>query len=134
MSEPGRRTLSRRGALRGGLAVAGGLALVGSSLGPASAQADGSPPATPGHPSDDGVVPFHDAHQAGIATAVQERLVFAAFDLVGTSSATDLRALLQTWTIASVAMTLGQPVPGLLPDSSQPRPTPARQPDSARRT
>ena len=121
MPGPERRTFSRRGALRGGLAAAGGLALAGSTLGQADAQADGGSSATPA-PTDDGVVPFFDTHQAGVATAVQDRLVFAAFDLVAGSAAAQVRDLLQTWTTASAAMTLGQPVPGLLLDSSQPPP------------
>jgi deferrochelatase/peroxidase EfeB len=53
------------------------------------------------------VVPFHGAHQAGIATAAQDRLFFAAFDLTTTTVA-DLRELLRTWTTAAARMTAGR--------------------------
>jgi deferrochelatase/peroxidase EfeB len=56
-------------------------------------------------------VPFYGAHQAGIATAAQDRLAFAAFDLT-TSSCTDLQDLLRVWTQAAAAMTAGLQVPG----------------------
>jgi deferrochelatase/peroxidase EfeB len=52
------------------------------------------------------VVPFHGTHQAGIATAAQDRLFFAAFDLT-TADVSDVRDLLRTWTDASVRMTAG---------------------------
>jgi deferrochelatase/peroxidase EfeB len=52
------------------------------------------------------VVPFHGPHQAGIATAAQDRLFFAAFDLT-TSNVSDLRDLMRTWTDAAVRMTAG---------------------------
>ncbi len=54
-------------------------------------------------------VPFDGEHQAGIATAAQERLFIAAFDLT-TSDRTQVSALLQTWTVAARKMCLGQPV------------------------
>jgi deferrochelatase/peroxidase EfeB len=53
-------------------------------------------------------VAFHGAHQGGIATAAQEFLDFAAFD-VNSTSADDLRALLQIWTAAAAALTAGEP-------------------------
>ena len=53
-------------------------------------------------------VPFHGPHQAGIATPAQDRLHFAAFDLV-TESAADVRDLLRTWTAAAALMTEGMP-------------------------
>src|ERR1700761_3725886 len=59
-------------------------------------------------------VPFHGAHQAGISTPAQDRLVFGAFDLT-LSSASELEELLRTWTQATQAMTAGQttgPLPG----------------------
>jgi deferrochelatase/peroxidase EfeB len=55
-----------------------------------------------------GEIPFHGAHQAGIATPVQDRLHFAAFDVV-TEDRAALIALLREWTIAAEAMTAGQP-------------------------
>ncbi|WP_329116463.1 iron uptake transporter deferrochelatase/peroxidase subunit [Streptomyces sp. NBC_01465] len=54
-------------------------------------------------------VPFHGAHQAGIATAVQDRLHFAAFD-VTTTDRSELIQLLKDWTAAAALMTAGRPV------------------------
>ncbi|MDQ3724683.1 MAG: Dyp-type peroxidase, partial [Actinomycetota bacterium] len=51
-------------------------------------------------------VPFHGAHQAGIATPQPEYLEFATFDLTS-EAPDDLRALLQEWTAAAVALTEG---------------------------
>jgi deferrochelatase/peroxidase EfeB len=56
-----------------------------------------------------GSVPFYGAHQAGIATPAQDRLHFAAFDLVDPSPAA-LRELLQEWSAAAAEMTAGQMV------------------------
>ena len=52
-------------------------------------------------------VPFHGEHQAGIATAAQDRLVFAAFDVTA-GSAGELRDLLREWTGAAARMTAGK--------------------------
>jgi deferrochelatase/peroxidase EfeB len=54
-----------------------------------------------------GSVPFYGEHQAGIATAAQDRLHFAAFDLVDTSPAA-LRELMREWSRAAAEMTAGQ--------------------------
>ncbi|WP_328560134.1 iron uptake transporter deferrochelatase/peroxidase subunit [Streptomyces coelicoflavus] len=54
-------------------------------------------------------VPFHGAHQAGIATPVQDRLHFAAFD-VTTEDRAAFVALLKEWTAAARAMTAGHAV------------------------
>ncbi|MCJ0867952.1 iron uptake transporter deferrochelatase/peroxidase subunit [Streptomyces sp. AP-93] len=54
-------------------------------------------------------VPFHGEHQAGIASAVQDRLHFAAFD-VKTKDRGELVQLLKDWTEAARLMTAGQPV------------------------
>ncbi|WP_371615633.1 iron uptake transporter deferrochelatase/peroxidase subunit [Streptomyces sp. NBC_00454] len=54
-------------------------------------------------------VPFHGEHQAGIASAVQDRLHFAAFD-VKTKSRDELIKLLKDWTEAARLMTAGHPV------------------------
>ena len=56
-----------------------------------------------------GSVPFYGEHQAGIATPAQDRLHFAAFDLVDPSP-TALRELLQEWSAAAAEMTAGQMV------------------------
>ncbi|MBT2449903.1 deferrochelatase/peroxidase EfeB [Streptomyces sp. ISL-43] len=54
-------------------------------------------------------VPFHGEYQAGIASAVQDRLHFAAFD-VKTKDRAELIALLKEWTEAARLMTAGLPV------------------------
>jgi deferrochelatase/peroxidase EfeB len=56
-----------------------------------------------------GSVPFHGEHQAGIDTAAQDRLHFAAFDLAGDSRA-DLRELMREWSRAAAEMSAGQMV------------------------
>lgn len=56
-----------------------------------------------------GAVPFRGAHQAGIATPVQDRLHFAAFD-VTTDDRDRLVRMLKEWTDAAAAMTAGRPV------------------------
>src|SRR5580765_1923321 len=64
-----------------------------------------------GRLDDDGkpssVVPFHGEHQAGIATAVQDRLMFASFDLT-LSSRAELKELLRAWSDAAARMTEGR--------------------------
>ncbi|WP_353940207.1 iron uptake transporter deferrochelatase/peroxidase subunit [Streptomyces sp. HUAS MG91] len=54
-------------------------------------------------------VEFHGAHQAGIATPVQDRLHFAAFD-VTTEDRGEFAAMLKEWTAAARRMTAGKPV------------------------
>ncbi|MFJ4683148.1 iron uptake transporter deferrochelatase/peroxidase subunit [Streptomyces sp. NPDC088789] len=56
-----------------------------------------------------GAVAFHGAHQAGIATPVQDRLHFAAFD-VTTEDRAAFVGMLKDWTEAARRMTAGQPV------------------------
>ena len=55
-----------------------------------------------------GAASFHGAHQAGIATAPQGHLHFAAFDVTG-GSRRELRDLMRRWTDAAVALTAGRP-------------------------
>ncbi len=57
------------------------------------------------------VHPFHGAHQSGVLTPAQDRLHFAAFDVM-TSSRDELIGLLRAWTAAAVEMTQGLPVSG----------------------
>jgi deferrochelatase/peroxidase EfeB len=66
---------------------------------------DGGTPGANAH-----VVDFHGAHQAGIATPAQDRLHFAAFDVVAGTTAAQLRDLLKEWTAAAATMAGGQPV------------------------
>ncbi|MFE6699235.1 iron uptake transporter deferrochelatase/peroxidase subunit [Streptomyces sp. NPDC057718] len=58
---------------------------------------------------DDTVIPFHGRHQAGVATAVQDRLHFAAFD-VKTQDRSELVRVLKEWTRAAERMTAGSMV------------------------
>jgi deferrochelatase/peroxidase EfeB len=89
-----RRLLASAGVGAAGIGLAGTAGyLVGSDDGEAS---EGT-----------GSVPFYGDHQAGIATPAQDRLHFAAFDLVDHSPAA-LRELLQEWSTAAAEMTAGQ--------------------------
>ncbi|MFF5184776.1 iron uptake transporter deferrochelatase/peroxidase subunit [Streptomyces sp. NPDC000345] len=54
-------------------------------------------------------VAFHGAHQAGIATPVQDRLHFAAFD-VKTTDRAEFVQMLKDWTAAARRMTAGKTV------------------------
>jgi deferrochelatase/peroxidase EfeB len=56
--------------------------------------------------SGSGSVPFYGQHQAGIATAAQDRLHFAAFDLVD-DRAESLRELMREWSRAAAEMAEG---------------------------
>src|SRR5690606_15977273 len=55
-------------------------------------------------------------HQAGIITEVQDRLHFAAFDVI-TDSRAELISLLRDWTEAAARMTQGLPAGPLGPTS-----------------
>jgi deferrochelatase/peroxidase EfeB len=94
--------ISRRRILAGGLAAGAGVVLGGvAGFGLARADQPVDPQSV--------LVPFHGVNQAGIATAAQERLQFASFDVLTTDRAA-LRGLLQAWTAAAQAMTAGQAV------------------------
>ncbi|HEY5052030.1 MAG TPA: iron uptake transporter deferrochelatase/peroxidase subunit [Solirubrobacterales bacterium] len=54
-----------------------------------------------------GSVPFYGEHQAGIGTPAQDRLHFAAFDLVDGSRA-ELREMLREWSLAAAEMAGGE--------------------------
>jgi deferrochelatase/peroxidase EfeB len=91
-----RRLLASAGAGAAGIGLAGAAGyLVGSESAEAS---DGT-----------GTVPFYGEHQAGIATPAQDRLHFAAFDLVEGGRA-ELRELLRAWSLAAAEMTSGSMV------------------------
>jgi deferrochelatase/peroxidase EfeB len=90
-----RRLLFCAGA--GGLAAAAGGG--GFALGRETAPDDGHA---------EQIVAFHGEHQAGIATAAQDRLHFAAFDVQDGLRAGDLRALLREWSSAAERMTAGR--------------------------
>ena len=90
-----RRLLASAGIGAAGIGLGAGGYIVGHNDAEA-AEAEGT-----------GVVPFHGEHQAGIATPVQDRLHFAAFDLE-TESKAELRELMQAWTTAAAEMAAGR--------------------------
>ncbi|MEV6024020.1 iron uptake transporter deferrochelatase/peroxidase subunit [Streptomyces sp. NPDC052036] len=100
-SSPSRRALigwGGAGLALGAAAAGGAVAAVkaGNDVDPAAAEAGGA-------------VQFHGAHQAGIATPVQDRLHFAAFD-VKTDDRAEFVQLLKDWTAAARRMTAGRTV------------------------
>ncbi|MEU8801612.1 iron uptake transporter deferrochelatase/peroxidase subunit [Spirillospora sp. NPDC048819] len=98
------RTFSRRALLGwGGAGLAIGVTASGGAAAAAIGIADDAPAGE--------AVPFHGAHQAGIATPVQDRMHFAAFD-VTTGDRDELIALLKKWTRAAEEMTAGRAVGG----------------------
>ncbi|GGT19250.1 iron uptake transporter deferrochelatase/peroxidase subunit [Streptomyces griseoviridis] len=97
-SAPGRRALLGWG----GAGLVLGAAAAGGAV--AVARAGDDDPAGTG-----GAVPFHGPHQAGIATPVQDRLHFAAFDVTTDDRAAFVR-LLKDWTAAARRMTAGRAV------------------------
>ncbi|MFI9332482.1 iron uptake transporter deferrochelatase/peroxidase subunit [Kitasatospora sp. NPDC052868] len=89
-----------------GAGVALGAAAVGSVA--AATRQDGPAPVpAPGAGSE---VAFYGEHQAGIATPVQDRLHFAAFDVAAGASRESLVRVLKEWTRAAAAMTAGREV------------------------
>lgn len=96
----------------GGVGAAGGaLALAGSGL---TACGDGkSTTATSSESTRIAAqtVAFRGSHQAGVVTPVQDRLVFAAFD-VTTQDRNQLADLLERWTEAAENLTAGKLMPG----------------------
>ncbi|MEV0409674.1 iron uptake transporter deferrochelatase/peroxidase subunit [Streptomyces sp. NPDC050448] len=93
---------SRRSVLGwGGAGLALGAAAAGGTVAAFTGATDTVPAALSGS-----AVPFHGEHQAGIASAVQDRLHFAAFD-VKTKDRAELVQLLKDWTRAAERMTAG---------------------------
>ncbi|WP_328938704.1 iron uptake transporter deferrochelatase/peroxidase subunit [Streptomyces tauricus] len=86
-----------------------GLALGAAAAGGAVAVARAGDDAEPAAAGAGGEVPFHGSHQAGIATPVQDRLHFAAFD-VKTDDRAAFVQLLKDWTEAARRMTAGRAV------------------------
>ncbi|MFD7515903.1 iron uptake transporter deferrochelatase/peroxidase subunit [Streptomyces niveus] len=101
----GTRAPSRRSVIGWGGA---GLAL-GAAVAGGTAVALRGPDGTESAGSAGAAVPFHGAHQAGIATAVPDRLHFAAFDVTAKDRA-GLIQLLKDWTAAAALMTEGRAV------------------------
>lgn len=83
-----------------GAAGASALAVTGSLAG-CSSEGEAAAP--------DDSVAFYGERQAGIVTAAQDRLHFAAFDVI-TDSRDELISLLQAWTNAAAKMTQGRDV------------------------
>lgn len=94
--------LSRRALLGGGAAAAGvaGAFVAGRASEGSTTVPDSARPAS--------AYAFRGAHQAGIVTPAQDRLHFAAFDVL-TEDRDELVALLQEWTAAAERMTQGEP-------------------------
>jgi deferrochelatase/peroxidase EfeB len=94
-----RRLLTSAGAGAAGLGLGGATGfLVGQET--AEAKSDGT-----------GSVAFYGEHQAGIDTPAQDRLHFAAFDLVSEDRA-ELREMLREWSRAAAEMTTGDMIGG----------------------
>ncbi|MBS1879649.1 MAG: deferrochelatase/peroxidase EfeB [Actinobacteria bacterium] len=91
-----RRLLTSAGVGAAGLGIGGAGFLIGQETAEASAEGTGT-------------VEFYGAHQAGIATPAQDRLHFAAFDLVEDDPRA-LKALLEEWTAAAAEMSRGEMV------------------------
>ncbi|SMF33104.1 iron uptake transporter deferrochelatase/peroxidase subunit [Streptomyces sp. Amel2xC10] len=86
-----------------------GLALGAAATGGAVAVTRGGEDSGPSDAGAGAAVAFHGPHQAGIATPVQDRLHFAAFDVTTTDRAEFVR-LLKDWTDAARRMTAGKAV------------------------
>jgi deferrochelatase/peroxidase EfeB len=108
----GRSSVSRRGLLG-----AAGVGIVGLAAGAAGGYALGTEEATQS-PQAPGTrtYPFYGEHQAGILTPVQDRLHFAAFDVI-TNSRSELAQLFKDWTGAAARMTQGMGAGELGPTS-----------------
>ncbi|MFW0784555.1 iron uptake transporter deferrochelatase/peroxidase subunit [Gordonia sp. CPCC 206044] len=94
---PKRQGFSRRALLGGAGVGVVAAAAGGAALGRATAAED----------TGTDMVAFRGEHQAGIVTAVQDRLHFASFDVI-TDSRADLIAMLKAWTTAAERMTRGE--------------------------
>ncbi|MEU6531993.1 iron uptake transporter deferrochelatase/peroxidase subunit [Streptomyces sp. NPDC046928] len=106
MTEPSEKATSRRALLGwGGAGLALGAVAAGGAVA-ATRPGDDAEPAGAGTGS---AIPFHGERQAGIATPVQDRLHFAAFD-VRTEDRDAFVALLKEWTRAARRMTAGHAV------------------------
>ncbi|MFF9085133.1 iron uptake transporter deferrochelatase/peroxidase subunit [Streptomyces sp. NPDC014991] len=106
MTETQGSTPSRRALIGwGGAGLALGAAAAGGTVAMTRAGDDVDPVAA----ETGGAVEFHGAHQAGIATPVQDRLHFAAFD-VKTDDRDAFVQMLKDWTAAARRMTAGSAV------------------------
>jgi deferrochelatase/peroxidase EfeB len=97
---------SRRGVLGAAGAVVAGAAVAGAATGAAATwlltrEGDGEAPVAAGS-----AVPFYGTHQAGIASAVQDRMHITAFDITSRRPG-DVVRLLKAWSQAAATMTAG---------------------------
>ncbi len=99
---------SRRRFLGGALGAAGVVVGGGAGFGAARATEPSDDAGSSSRPAA-AVVPFYGRHQAGIATAAQDRLAFAAFDVTSTD-VQNLQTLLGSWAAAAAQLTKGLPV------------------------
>jgi deferrochelatase/peroxidase EfeB len=100
---PPARLVSRRGVLG-----ATGVGVVGAGIGLAAGVSAGAgQPSAASAAASTTSYPFYGDHQAGITTPAQDRLHFAAFDMISPDRA-DLVGLLQDWTAAAARMTQGR--------------------------
>ncbi len=65
------------------------------------------------------LTPFYGPHQGGITTLAQDYMNFAAFDLTS-DAVEDLQQLLEQWTAAAAALTVGRPFEPTPQKASQP--------------
>lgn len=108
--------LSRRRMLAGiGVLGAAGAGAAGGFVGGTASASESPQRPTPAEQ----IVPFYGEHQAGITTPQQDRLAFAAFDVIASTGA-ELRMMLREWTVAAAAMCAGQLVPGTQGDPMVP--------------
>jgi deferrochelatase/peroxidase EfeB len=91
-----RRLLASAGVGAAAVGLGGGGFLAGHQAAEASDEGTGS-------------VPFYGEHQAGIGTAAQGRLHFAAFDLLSEDPG-ELRELMRLWTLAAAEASTGEMV------------------------
>ena len=105
---PAEPPVRRSAVSRRGLLGAAGIGLAGVAAGAAGGFALGSEQPAPAQPPMPGLrtYPFYGEHQAGILTPMQDRMHFAAFDVI-TESREELVQLLKDWTAAAARMTQG---------------------------
>src|SRR6185436_9858841 len=96
------RALSRRRLF----GMAGASAAVGVAGGVLAGRASAPPVEVTAAPTVGAAVPFHGERQAGIITPAQDRMHFAAFDVL-TRDRAELVRLLKDWTAAAERMTAG---------------------------